>query len=414
MKAMKTLPETSVQTQGRRTRPLTGWATLPRPFGEYLLVAPLGDDALGTVYRALHSADERRFMRLRILQSGELSPSAIAAAVERQAERSAASVHDGIVRRAQFGLVNGVPYMAWYETADWTLDRVLGRVRALNSRITVEYALLLAERIVAAMERTSPTVSDGAESRHGLLWPGFVSVSNDAEVRVGGFGLAEAVFPSLQKPRLYRDIAPYVAPEARERRTIAGNSDVYSLGVILLELLTGRRPVVSASVPDLRAGDPLSTEIAAVLERSLAPVGRRYGSVVEMHQSMEKLLVASSPAPSPADLALFLYRLLNPESHGVAPADADSRKPAEDSRFQAAMARIAAERLEARELAPEAFQEGSLRETAAGQLLDEGRFGEARTEFDRAGELFRQATDLCREERARRVKTSLVAEPPGP
>ena len=50
---------------------------LPRRFGEYLLVAPLGDDALGTVYRALHSADETRFMRLRILQSGELSPTAV-------------------------------------------------------------------------------------------------------------------------------------------------------------------------------------------------------------------------------------------------------------------------------------------------------------------------------------------------
>jgi hypothetical protein len=62
-------------------------ATLPRPFGDHLLVAQLGDDPLGSVYRAIHSADEKRFVRLRILQSGELSPKAVLAAVEKLEKR---------------------------------------------------------------------------------------------------------------------------------------------------------------------------------------------------------------------------------------------------------------------------------------------------------------------------------------
>ena len=51
--------------------------TTPAPFlsrhlGDYLLVAQLSEDSLGTVFRALYAADERRFVRLRILQSAEL------------------------------------------------------------------------------------------------------------------------------------------------------------------------------------------------------------------------------------------------------------------------------------------------------------------------------------------------------
>ena len=54
---------------------------LSRHFGDYLLVAQLSEDSLGIVYRALYAADERRFVRLRILQADELSADAIERAI---------------------------------------------------------------------------------------------------------------------------------------------------------------------------------------------------------------------------------------------------------------------------------------------------------------------------------------------
>ena len=50
---------------------------LSRHLGDYLLVAQLSDDPLGTVFRALYAADERRFVRLRVLQSEHLSSAAV-------------------------------------------------------------------------------------------------------------------------------------------------------------------------------------------------------------------------------------------------------------------------------------------------------------------------------------------------
>ena len=303
-------------------------ATLPRPLGDYLLVAQLGDDPLGSVYRALHSADEKRFVRLRILQSGELSPRLVASIVEKLEALGPALAHDGIVRRPQFGILNDIPYMAWYETAGWTLDRVLAMARAAKAPVTTEYALLLGERMIDAMEAATRFL-DRDLVPHGALWPGFVSISNDAEVRIAGFGLAPAILPAIKKPRGSREIAPYVAPEARDRKRAALNSDVYSLGIMLLELLTGRRPALGAPLPELRAGDPFSQEIGAFLKTALAPPEERFQTISDMRRALQETMRAAPRLLYPAGLAFYLYKLLNPESSGVPPADADATNPVE-------------------------------------------------------------------------------------
>ncbi len=301
---------------------------LPRPFGDYLLVAQLGDDPLGSVYRALHSAAEKRFVRLRILQSGELSPRAVVAAVQKLEAQGASLAHDGIVRRPQFGVLSGVPYMAWYETAGWTLDRVLAMARDAKAPVTTEYALLLGERMIEAMEAATRFLEKDLVP-HGALWPGFVSISNDAEVRIAGFGLSTAVLPALRKPRVSREVAPYIAPEARDRKRAIANSDVYSLGIMLLELLTGRRPALGAPLPELRAGDPFSREVSAFLKISLAPPDERFATISDMRRALQETMRAAPKLLYPAGLAFYLYKLLNPESTGVPPADADATNPVE-------------------------------------------------------------------------------------
>ena len=307
---------------------MTEQTTLPRPFGDYLLVAQLGDDPLGSVYRAIHSADEKRFVRVRILQSGELSPKAVLSAVAKLEARLPDLAHDGIVRRPQFGVIGGVPFMAWYEAAGWTLDRVLAMARAAKAPVTTEYALLLGERMIDATEAATRFLPRDL-TPHGVLWPGFVSISNDAEVRIAGFGLASAVLPALRKPRVSREVAPYVAPEARDRSRAIGNSDVYSLGIMLLELLTGRRPALGAPLPELRSGDPFSQEIGAFLKVALSPPEERFPTISDMRRALQETMMAAPKLLYPAGLAFYLYKLLNPESTGVPPADADSTNPVE-------------------------------------------------------------------------------------
>ncbi len=300
---------------------------LSRHFGEYLLVAQLSEDSLGIVYRALNAADERRFVRLRILQADELSADAIERAIQDHAGIEPL-VHDAIVSRPQFDTVEGIPYLTWDETAGWTLDTMLARVRTLGIRIPAEYALLVAERIAAGLEHAFRAAPDGRPTAHGLLWPGFVSISHDAAVRVGGFGMADAVLPSLHSPRLLAEIGPYVAPEVRAVGIAGENSDVYSLGAILLELLTGRRPSLDTPSCELRAGDPRSEDLETFLRRCLASADGRFASAVDAHRALQQMVTANPFSLYTANLALFLYKLLNPESQSTAPtSDLESTNP---------------------------------------------------------------------------------------
>ncbi|HKD18891.1 MAG TPA: protein kinase [Thermoanaerobaculia bacterium] len=301
---------------------------LSRHLGDYLLVAQLSEDPLGTVFRALYAADERRFVRLRVLQSEELAAEVMRLTVCENRLRDVTLAHDAIVVRPELDLVEDIPFMTWDEAAGWTLDTMLGRVRSFGIRIPAEYALLIAERVAAALEHAHQTTVHGGPLAHGLLWPGFVTISYDAVVRVGGFGIAEGILPSLGGRRMTAEIAPYVAPESRRDAKPSPQADVYSLGAILMELMTGRRPSLETPSTELRAGDPRSEELSGFLQKCLADPSDRFPSAVEAHRALQQMVTGNPFSLFTANLALFLYKLLNPESQSVAPSsDWESTSP---------------------------------------------------------------------------------------
>src|SRR5215813_1841395 len=105
--------------------PVISAATSARTIDDYLLVAQLGDDSVGSVHRALHTGDGR-FVRLRVLQSPELSARAMISTVRRELARGP----EPIERHRGLRISDGVPYLVWPETGGWTLDTVLARFRA--------------------------------------------------------------------------------------------------------------------------------------------------------------------------------------------------------------------------------------------------------------------------------------------
>ncbi len=290
---------------------------LPRPFGPYLLTAALGEDALGRTYRAIRAAEERAFVRLRLLESPELSAEAMLVAIEENGEVHEFLKNAAIARGVEMDAVDGLPYVAWSEPNGRTLDSLIAKCRASGRKIPVEHALLIAEKVATALDHAYNTTIDGDRTLHGLLWPPFVGISDDGEIRVGGFGLAPGVLGSLGKPRIAREVAPYLAPEERDRAAAARNSDVYSVGVLLLELLTGQPPPRDplAAVKGVAGAPPppVSPEILSLLRMTLAPADARYKSSGDLRRELGKLLFSGPYSPSTFNLAYFLSELFRDE-----------------------------------------------------------------------------------------------------
>ena len=290
---------------------------LPRRFGSYVLTARLGEDALGTVYRALREGPERGFVRLRILESPEIEEDAVLDAIQENGEIHAFLKNPAIARAVQMDSVEGVPFLAWAEDSGRTLDALVARAPTLQGRIPIEHSLLIAEKIATALDHAYNTTVEGERTLHGLVWPGFVSLSDDGETTLVGFGVAPGLLPSRGRPRFGKEISPYLAPEERSEGKIGKNSDVYSVGVILFELLTGRLPAAGGPVADLfavaRGPSPLPPEITAVLKMCLSDAASRYQSSGELRRELGKLLFSGPYQPSTFNLAYFLNNVFGAE-----------------------------------------------------------------------------------------------------
>jgi TonB family protein len=290
--------------------------TLPRHLGPYRLTAALGEDALGHEYRAVRSSDGV-FVRFRSLDAPDLSADALLDAIEENGEVHEFLKNPAVARGVDMDAVDGVPYIAWNEVNGRTLKNLLLKSRNPARKIPVEHALLISEKVATALDHAYNTTIDGDRTLHGLVWPGFVAISDDGEIRLAGFGLATGVLPTLARPRLTRELANYLAPEEREQQYIGKNSDVFSVGVMLLELLTGEPPSPDA-MGALRgtAGKPapaILPEIQAILRMTLGPPESRYASAGDLRRELGKLLFSGPYSPSTFNLAYFLNGLFKDE-----------------------------------------------------------------------------------------------------
>jgi TonB family protein len=302
---------------GRDSRPMNGSEVLPRLFGASLLTAALGEDAMGRVFRAIRLGPERSFVRLRILESAEIDEDTVLDAIEENGEIHSFLKNPAIARGVVMDAVEGAPFIAWNEPTGRTLDLLIATVRQRSQQIPIEHALLIGEKVATALDHAYNTTVDGERTLHGLVWPGFVSISDDGEIRLGGFGLASGMTPSLARPRFARDITCYLAPEHIASGQVQKNSDVYSVGVILFQLLFGRLPSKSDALAELRTMTRelphVTPELVTVLRNCLSPADARYQSSGELRRELGKILFSGPYAPSTFNLAFFLNSLLGAE-----------------------------------------------------------------------------------------------------
>ncbi len=231
----------------------------PPPFdraGDYVLGAKLGQGGMGVVYRA---TDVRLEIDVALKMPSRRSrrPAAAWERLGKEAKRLAALNHPNVVRVFAAGEEAGVPYFTMELIEGPTLDKVVSGV-PLRPR----EAARLVETIAAAVD-----YAHGKGVYHLDLKPANIFLARGDEVKVGDFGLARALRDATHDQGLRgagTDI--YMAPEQwmGDRGDLRERTDVYGLGAILYELLTGRPPF-------LRSECRNETRRRVLFDRPIAP-----------------------------------------------------------------------------------------------------------------------------------------------
>lgn len=255
--------------------------------GRYRVERPLGDGAMAKVLLA-SDGELGRLVAVKILDRQLAADERFRARFAREARVAAGLSHPNVVTVFDVGETEGQPFIV--------MEYVDGR--PLDERLAAEGSLSPAE-----VCRIGVQVARGLEHAHanGLvhrdLKPGNLLERSDGAVKIADFGIARALEGTeLTEAGTIVGTAAYLAPEQAEGGEITPATDVFALGVVLYELITGRQPWKIDSLASLAgrgaaSAPPLPRDVppalAGAIERALSPEPGARPSAAEIARRLD-------------------------------------------------------------------------------------------------------------------------------
>jgi eukaryotic-like serine/threonine-protein kinase len=285
--------------------------------GPYEIIAAIGAGGMGEVYRG---RDPRlgRDVAIKVLPTAVSSDPDRLHRFEQEARAAAALNHPNILAVFDIGRYNGVPYIVSELLEGETLRERLS-AGALPVRSAIDLAVQIAHGLAAAHEKGII---------HRDLKPRNVFVTADDRVKILDFGLAKLVAAEQAAagaslvttaaadtaPGIVLGTVGYMAPEQVRGAPVDRRTDIFALGVILYELISGQRPfardtvpetmtaILREDVPDLHTRAPqVPLPLGHVIRRCLdKDPSRRFQSTQDLAFALETVGTPSTSAVAPA------------------------------------------------------------------------------------------------------------------
>lgn len=300
---------------------------VPESIGAYRVVEKIATGGMAEVFRAISSGAkgfEKTVVIKRIL--GSLAQDEeFRDLFKGEAFIAAMLAHGNIVQVFELSEEGEHLFIAMEYVQGTDLARLLTRARALGD-FPVPLALYIVGEVLRALGFAhSATGADGAPLHivHCDISPQNILVSLAGEVKITDFGISRAAI-QVGSQEVIRGKYAYMSPEQVEGRTLDGRSDLFSLGIVLYELLTGRRlfkaksrdetlaRVRRAEVPSPRAYRPdLSEDLESFLLRTLSrSPDDRWHDASEMGEALQALMMREGHRAGAAELGTFVRDVL--------------------------------------------------------------------------------------------------------
>ena len=291
----------------------------------YRLEEKIGSGGMSSVYRAFDPMLER-WVAIKLMHRDISHDPDQLERFRREARAVAQLNHPHVVTVIDAGEDDGAPYIVFEYVEGETLK---DRIRRLG-RLPVSEAVAYAIEIGRALE-----AAHASRLVHRDVKPQNVLIDRDGRAKVTDFGIARSLeAQGLTATGRVLGTTDYVSPEQALGHEVTGQSDIYSLGIVLYEMLTGETPFKADTqvavamkhlrepLPDVQRRRPeISAALAAVVERSTAKeTQKRYATVDQVVHDLEEVLAIEAARTGQATgEATTVLRTLSGDTADYAP-----------------------------------------------------------------------------------------------
>ncbi|HEV8053659.1 MAG TPA: protein kinase, partial [Candidatus Limnocylindrales bacterium] len=271
--------------------------------GRYRLVELLGQGGMATIYRA-QDAQLGRDVAVKVLRAEYGTDEAFIARFRQEAQSAAALNHPNVVNVFDYGTDDVGPFIVMELVSGGDLAQVLRERGSLPPPAAARVAQQIAEALAASHARGLI---------HSDIKPSNVLLTGGGRVKVGDFGIAQAFSDSsLTVSGMTMGSVHYFSPEQARGERLTPASDVYALGLVLFEMLTGRRAWsgdtaaavamsrLSGGVPSPSAGrSDIPASLDALTRWALAPEAHARPSAAQLAGDLDRIITeGTQPPPS--------------------------------------------------------------------------------------------------------------------
>jgi serine/threonine protein kinase len=304
----------------------------PTFFGKYLLLESIAVGGMAQLYRAkMKGAEgfEKLIAIKRILPHLSGEKDLVNAFID-EAKLAALLNHQNIVQIYDFGLMENSYFIAMEYLIGKDLRHIFSKAKEKNTPLGLEHALYIASRTCAGLDYAHKLTDFQGKPLnliHRDISPQNLLITYEGEVKIVDFGIAKAALKdTVTQNGLIKGKVAYMSPEQASGAKIDRRSDIFSAGILLYEMVTGKRMFAGETLqvlervrggefePPETAKSGLPPKIYEILRKALAKeIDRRYQSCGEMLADVEECMFELSLRHTARGLAEYMKTLFQEE-----------------------------------------------------------------------------------------------------